>query len=357
MKKSTENTMHRFGSDVANQVVEALSEKYNFDIEEAMQFMGKLTISDTTNKPSVKKNPTIQLPFCGVIEDTWCQAIKSNHKLFTQCRKGKVMGDIFCKGCRTLANKNGGNPVYGVIQERLDKGYTDKDGKKPKNYGNVMQTLNITREDAEAEAEKLGWTIPEEQFTRIVKKSGRPKKTKSSSDDHEKEDKEDIVASAFRRADKSTKYSDDDATHDDVHRKRKKKITKKTVVTTDTSDDDTDDDSGNPIKKQVKIKEEKTHDEPTHPNPDISEDQLSNSDDEELIHKEIGIETTEVTDSDGTTWLVDDFGKIYDNDENVIGKWDAINKKVIQNREISEDDGEISDLSDLSDLSDFSQEY
>ena len=317
IKKSTEDNIQRIGNDVANQVAEALSRKYEFDLEEAMEFMGKLTITDKT---SSVKEATIPLPFCGVIEDNWCQAIKSNNKLFTQCRKNRLFGSNLCKGCCTAANKNNGKPTYGFIQERLNDDYTDKDGKKPKNYGNVMKTLGITREAALAEAEKLGWTIPEKQFDVIVKKSGRPpKETKSSSDE------EDIIASAIRRANKSTKTSDEE---DNTPRKRKKKIN--TVITTDTSDED----SLNHTKKQVKVKEEEIQECDT------------NIDDEEFVLQEIGIEATEVTDSDGTTWMVDHNQNVYDDQENVIGRWDDINKNVIRDGDISEDDGDISDLSD-----------
>ena len=193
IKKSTENTMLTFGTDVAHQVTDALANKYGFDPEEAKEFLGTLTLSNSSIKQKVKV-PSVPLPFCGKIEESWCQAIKSNHKMFTQCRNDKVYG-IFCKGCATNAKKNEGKPTYGVIQDRLNKDYTDKNGKKPKNYGNVMKTLDITREAAEAEAKKLGWTIPEEQFNLVVTKPGRKKgsKTSTSSSDNEQEVKDEEV--------------------------------------------------------------------------------------------------------------------------------------------------------------------
>ena len=193
IKKSTENTMLTFGTDVAHQVTDALANKYGFDPEEAKEFLGTLTLSNSSIKQKVKV-PSVPLPFCGKIEESWCQAIKSNHKMFTQCRNDKVYG-IFCKGCATNAKKNEGKPTYGVIQDRLNKDYTDKNGKKPKNYGNVMKTLDITREAAEAEAKKLGWTIPEEQFNLVVTKPGRKKgsKTTTSSSDNEQEVKDEEV--------------------------------------------------------------------------------------------------------------------------------------------------------------------
>ena len=191
LKKTTEKGIEMFGNDVANQVVDVLATKYNFDPDEAKEFLG---IEIKKSKAyTAKAAPTIPLPFCGVIEESWCQAIVSNKKLFTQCRKSKFAGRNMCKGCCTAAIKNDGNPVYGFIQDRLNDEYTDKHGKKPKNYGNVMKTLGITREQAQAEADKMGWTIPETQFDVIVAKKGRKKgstKNASSSDSEEDTTKE-----------------------------------------------------------------------------------------------------------------------------------------------------------------------
>jgi len=54
--------------------------------------------------------------------------------------------------------------------------FTDPKGNKVKPYGNVMAELNLSRDDAVAEAEKFGWTIADEQFQVIKGKRGRPKK-------------------------------------------------------------------------------------------------------------------------------------------------------------------------------------
>ena len=42
--------------------------------------------------------------------------------------------------------------------------------------------LGISREDAEAEAERLGWTIPEQHFVVTERSAGRPKKSTATSD-------------------------------------------------------------------------------------------------------------------------------------------------------------------------------
>ena len=350
IKKSTENTMQTFGSDVAHQVTDILANKYGFDSNEAKEFMGTLTVSVSSSKSTGKKKnkvPIVPLPFCGKIEDSWCQAIKSNHKLFTQCRNDKVDG-IFCKGCATNAKKNDGKPTYGVIKERLSDDYTDKDGKKPKNFGNLMKTLEITREAAEAEAKKLGWTIPDEQFEVVEVKKGRPKKnttSSSNSDTKVKEEKEDVVMSAFNRASSSTLSDDEQDVVDKRKRKKKSSKAPKTasIVTSDTSDEDT-----KPSKKITRTKQE-DDEEKINKESDAMEETKLTSDDEENINNEItrdANEVTEVTDCDGNTWIVDDENKAYDEEENFVGQWDDVNNKVVRDYDEDSDNGsEISDIS------------
>ena len=223
IKKSTANGMEAFGNDVANQIVDLLSSKYNFDPDEARDFLG---LEAKKSKAGPKAAPTIPLPFCGVIEESCCQAIVSNKKLFTQCRKSNLPGGNMCKGCCNAANKNGGKPVYGFIQERLSEDYVDKDGKKPKYYGNVMKTLDITREDAEAEAAKFGWTIPEEQFKIIVAKKGRKKGSKNG--DTSSESETESTSETDSMSDDASVQPENIVEEDDVEKveKKQKKVVK-----------------------------------------------------------------------------------------------------------------------------------
>ena len=103
------------------QAVSILSDKYSFDKNEAMSELlvtfqpdshdtiGNVTNVDVfnsknhyintniTTKSIVKTQkiektcpPSIPLPFCGVIEDTWCRGIRLNHGLHTQCTQGPI---------------------------------------------------------------------------------------------------------------------------------------------------------------------------------------------------------------------------------------------------------------------------
>ena len=60
--------------------------------------------------------------------------------------------------------------------------FRDPKGKSVVNYGNIMEKLNISREQAEAKAKKMGVIIPEEQFAVLKKTRGRPKKETSVTD-------------------------------------------------------------------------------------------------------------------------------------------------------------------------------
>ena len=173
-----------------SEAVSALALKYGFDACEALR---ELEI-DVKSEPKGKKEaaaprmtPGIPLPYCGVVKDDWCNGIRLNHGLYSQCTQ--VPGeDGLCKTCTSQSLKSGtGKPTYGVIQDRSDTTskqteFRDPKGKLVTSYGKVMSKLNITRGEAEAEAEKFGFTIPEEEFEIKETKRGRPKKATAASD-------------------------------------------------------------------------------------------------------------------------------------------------------------------------------
>ena len=167
-------------------VVDALADKYGFSRTEALECVGLEQVQITrgvTKQPKAAKVttpkiavPRIPIPFCGHVVDGWCKAIKVNHRLYTQCSNQPLADGEFCKTC--AKNVKDGVPQHGHINDRLSGdplAYTDPKGNKVKPYGNILEELNISREDAVAEAEKFGLIIPEEQFQIIKGKRGRPK--------------------------------------------------------------------------------------------------------------------------------------------------------------------------------------
>ena len=169
--------------------VEFLADKHGFSSEEAFAEMNLTKMSSAPKKTKRAKAATLKvsvpLPFCGTLLST-CNAIRVNHGLHSQCMNAKTVCDIsgeekdYCKTCSKQANANdSGAPNAGDIRSRISGEWTVPS--KLVTYGNVMEKLNISREKAEEEAAKLGLTIPEEEFTVVKGRRGRPKKDPSAS--------------------------------------------------------------------------------------------------------------------------------------------------------------------------------
>ena len=124
------------------------------------------------------------LPWCGVVIEGCCKGLRLNNGLHTQCNRSRSSND-YCGSCVKLMEKNGGSLPYGSVDDRLKCGildYVDPKGKGTVPFANVMKKLNISKEEALKEAEKLGWTIPECHFEEKKGKRGRPKKDTSADD-------------------------------------------------------------------------------------------------------------------------------------------------------------------------------
>ena len=129
--------------------------------------------------------PAVILPFCGEVVVDWCNGVKFNHGLHTQCTNGSCDEDVYCKTCRKQADNSAtGKPVYGDIRDRanFDVDYRDPKGKLTMPYANVVEKRGISMEAAEAAAATLGWTIPASQLVKRVSKRGRPSVAVSDSD-------------------------------------------------------------------------------------------------------------------------------------------------------------------------------
>lgn len=191
-------------SEYGTYIVNKLSVKYGFDAEAEIRELElpSIKIAEaaprrkdvTEKKPKAAKVekapvPSIPLPFCGKAVEGWCSAIVKNNKLYTQCTNTAT--GLLCKKCTKISEKEGSLP-FGIISSRLEcepMSYKDPKGNAPVLYSAVMAKLNITREEAEAEAAKFGLTIPEEQFAVVEKARGRPKKEIAEKSDDEKGEK------------------------------------------------------------------------------------------------------------------------------------------------------------------------
>jgi hypothetical protein len=192
VQMTNEMTMNikKMGTKMGEHIVRELSNKYGFSGAEALEYLNlseKIESSGEKKEKSTKKSG-IPLPFCGVICNKNCEAIRLNHGLYTQCTNEKttsICGHNVCTTCDKQIEKNSNRmPTYGYISDRIAKGdeFRDPKGKAPTNYGNVMEKLNISRNAAEREAANQGVTIPEEQFEVKKARRGRPKKDTTAID-------------------------------------------------------------------------------------------------------------------------------------------------------------------------------
>jgi len=190
MMKSVEQSYMNFGISV----VESLSEEYGFNKEEALEKLNmtyKISRKDAPKKKMPKKEkpkvPSTVLPFCGEVMKDCCQGIRPNHGLYTQCQMIKLDGKEYCKTCNKQAEESETKkPKNGNINDRVNNpDWRSPDGKTPKNYGNVMKKLNISRTEAEESANMMGWTIPETEYEIKKNKAGRPKSPATSDTDDE----------------------------------------------------------------------------------------------------------------------------------------------------------------------------
>lgn len=204
MNSTIERCMIDMCATFACEMVREMANRHGLDAETEIRALNLNTVklmrkagkrsgdekAKKTKEPKAAKRdesnlPKIQLPFCGVIIENCCNGIRLNHSLYTQCLMEPKENGL-CKTCKKQADQNAsGKPTYGLIQDRAygeTRAFKDPKGKSVVPYANVMSKLKVTREEAETEAARLGWTIEEEEF--VVSKSapGRPKKVKTDED-------------------------------------------------------------------------------------------------------------------------------------------------------------------------------
>ena len=160
-----------------------------------------------------KRKPSMVLPFCGVVEASWCQAVRKNHGLYTQCTKSKKDGSDYCSTCLKQAeNSSTDKPPYGDIRDRASVGleYRDPKGNRTVPYANVAKKLNLDLEKAKEVAGSMGWSIPEEQFVERKVRRGRPKSAAVSDSESEGEPKKAKKRGRPKKAKIEKKSSQDD---------------------------------------------------------------------------------------------------------------------------------------------------
>ena len=203
MSAAVENGMRQASIEFAKQVINQLNSEgaLTCDIETAFRMFDFESVSIASKRSvamkkvragqkssgksssvAIRSKPEMVLPFCGEVETSWCQGVRFNHGLHTQCTNGPQTDCKYCKTCqKSAANSASGKPQYGDISDRLTGPlleYRDPKGKLTTCYANVAKKLGLDIARAQEVATAYGWTIPEDQLTVKVKKTGRPASNK-----------------------------------------------------------------------------------------------------------------------------------------------------------------------------------
>jgi chemotaxis protein histidine kinase CheA len=163
------------------QVVERLSKMYGFNAEEAMMRL-------STKK--IEKASTL-VPFVKKVEG-WCDGLKQNKNLFTQCTNKPMKDGDLCRTCQKTADESG-KPKCGLASEREAQGelWRDPKGREPIHFGNVFNKGNYKKEEVLSEMKRLYGIeesdVDEGLFEKHTRR-GRPRKvtTEVETSDEEK---------------------------------------------------------------------------------------------------------------------------------------------------------------------------
>ena len=225
-------------------VVRTLANHYGFDASEATRFLNDVdfdkpvVVSQTKtvapqpmlsavdeNKAKEKKEkkavqrttkamkPKCPFPWTGVVIDTWCQGLRPNHGMLSQCIQAPK-SDGFCNTCFKQFQTNG-KTKCGTVTDRLNADkegvvYKNPDtGKAPVKAGSILKKLKMTKEEIIEEAAKFGIVIPEDEFVTTKKAKGRPPASKSKSKGEDKLDA--MIARAVSAVSSSSESEDDGA--------------------------------------------------------------------------------------------------------------------------------------------------
>jgi hypothetical protein len=175
--------------ELASKAVYACGEHYSFDAEEAISLLGLRAIQVSRNKPEkqekaakvVTVKSSFPLPYSGECNDALCHGLRQNNSLFTQCQSQRKGENEFCKSCQSSADKNGGIPEYGTIEQRQAVGifeYVDPKGRKPIAYTKIMKKFKVSQEQVLEEAGKMNKIVDVNHFEEQDGKRGRPSSKK-----------------------------------------------------------------------------------------------------------------------------------------------------------------------------------
>ena len=200
-------TLENCAKELASRCIKECALRHGFDASEEIRVLGLenlallrkqmakkpkgLRSGEKKDKPKGVKKGILTwkcpLPFNPDLADlSKCHGIVYNRGMFTQCSKEQVGGN-FCKTCQAECDTSASHiPNCGTLQTRLACGlyeFKDPKGRSPISYVKVLEKAKLSIPQAQEEAGKLNYDIPEEHFVVAEKPKktagpkGRPKKT------------------------------------------------------------------------------------------------------------------------------------------------------------------------------------
>ena len=138
MSRAFEKAAAQSATDFSIAVIHALADKYGFDAKEAMTAcqLSEIKVKKSANrvkgegkvrtkskgetKPK-REVPAFPLPFCGSAVEGWCNGLRLNHGLHSQCTMESLKDGEYCKTCQNQCDKNAsGKPTYGCVADRIN---------------------------------------------------------------------------------------------------------------------------------------------------------------------------------------------------------------------------------------------
>lgn len=326
-------------------------ERYNFDGEEALEWLGLKKVSKKEGLEKVKekvlkkvlKGSEVKWPFSKEnVKKEGCEGIKYDQCLFTQC-EGKKVSEKYCVKCMEECSKNAsGMPDGGTVEERLRCGlmeYRDTKGRKPINYvkyliktkKNVEEIKKMSKE-MNVFVDEMHWveeevkkgrkkTVKKEEEQGKEKKRGRPKKI----EEVEKEEVKDLFAELVKeslkdKCEEKVEKKVEENVEEKVSKKSKKEVSKKVAEKKSKKEVSKVEEKKVAEKKEVKKVEEKKVEEKV----EVSEEV------EKVTVKRVKVEGVEYLWSQQTNVL-------YNMSREEVGIYDPVTKSI---KELPED-GEI----------------
>ena len=163
--------------------VERICSEYNLKNEEVIAFLER-------PKGKAPAKPTCLIPFVKRVSG-WCDGLRLNHGLYTQCTNKPMSTGSLCKVCEKQAVD--GVAKHGLASERQAQGemWRAPNNKAPYHFGKVFLAKEMNEEEVLGEIKRIYGLeradLDEKLFENVKAHRGRPKKVSPIVEDSDEE--------------------------------------------------------------------------------------------------------------------------------------------------------------------------